>query len=478
MDGKYRYLDTNSFFYGDEYTNDRSSVSDLLLKQESGTYEKKEGDDSDYTEAVTLLEITEESPHKVKIYCNPELSNHWTHKTVWRTGNFVDGINRSNLFIWLADVPFAQFGATSEIDRDLSPGNSSLQKVRVTSKSINLTSIGNYLYTESGEKFKLIKGEVSTLADDQYVFYCEKIDATVGVENVRCWIDDNAGQCEFIKASRYSRQNDNTVEVVDNVNSPFSSGDENTFIYWANGSMSLIVDVINNDRIIVKEFGLTPDLEGGYYYGLKVVPHTKIFNDYFDDDVLLGRKISKKPIYYLQTRQYLPLPDSQKGVIKDGFAFVKDKSVLKFSTATLLYRIGYYLPAVQYNNIKYGEINDIVEASNGIYIFGVDYTVFLDTRTYKDAGDDRDGEFIPFLYDVDIVSELNGKMEKTNVLKIFDSNTIVVIGQDKKIRTLSGLNYSENIGVDIQKNNLDKLYNQVILGYDSTNGLYVWSIER
>ncbi|MHA1840404.1 MAG: hypothetical protein ACTSYW_00370 [Candidatus Heimdallarchaeota archaeon] len=487
IEGKYRYLDINSYLESDNVYYNRSDT-DSELKQESGTYIKDGDDDSDYAESVTLHEISEDYPHKVTFSINPKLASHWTHKTIWRTGNFLNGENSSNRFVWCADVPFAQMAYLE----DVTPldEEEKMFKINVSGDTIDETAEGNYLYSGHGSTkngtniiswyiHKVIEG-INDASEVIHILYAERIKK--GTATAFCWL----GSADIVNRPLkgfVSSQTNGTIKFVldgDYVDTRFYTADEGVVFYWENGSPCLIKKVLTSLEAEIEYLGLAPDYNTNVnaYLGLMIEPHERVYCDTTTDEKLLGKVISKSELYFLQTRQYLPLPSSKNCVVKDGFIFVEDNNEYKYSSFHKIYRMGYYLDGVQSSNLKYGEILAFSESRNGILIFGVDFVAFLDTGTFQDAGDPDLGEFIPFLYTTSIISEMNGIMPRTNVLSITDSDTKIFMCSDKKIRSINNNQMSENIGADIQRLNLDKLYNQATLGYDTINGLYLWSIEN
>jgi len=482
IDGKYRYLDTLSYSKGESIYNDRSE-DDSELRQESGTYIKESDDVSDYTECVTFNQISDKHPHKILFSIEPETAQHWGHKSIYRTGNFINGEQPSDRFIWCDDVPFAINGTIKMNDQ--LPGEDMWQLL--FSGNIDQSCEGNYLYTGSdldGEIFtKFYIYRVTKASGDWHSIVAKRIEGDIDFsKNTFSWIGSETVKNRpiscIVEGDSFGKKriilNDRFYDTK------FTLADEKTIVYMENGCTILIKDVLKDNNAYIEFLEGTPsyDVATQSYLGLLIEPHERVYNDINTDEKLLGRAMARKSLYYLQTRQYMPLPNSNFGCVKDGFIFVNEGSSYKYSSFKSPYRMGYFLDGYQSGKSKSGEIIDFSEMREGVLVIGVNYIAFLDTSTYQDAGEPDSGEYIPFLYGLNIISELYGKMPNTNILSILDSDTKAMICSDKKIRTITNGQISENIGSDIQRINLDKLQNQATIAYDTTNGLYLWSIER
>jgi hypothetical protein len=277
---------------------------------------------------------------------------HWTHFSVYGDENTNDPTNNPEVYSWLFDIPvMAGYTLTSAAGGLLTCTNTfglfrQYDIGAVVTFENGVTSTIEYLTDAAGTR---VYTPTSRWAHGTHVAVATQ-SATIGA-------------AEVMTLSKTGRR----VTRISGTRN-FTATDEKKPLFWADGTITYIIDFIDANTVDTLESGdkasqgaaIDPD------------PAGRNFGDYITDETI-GDMFLK---FGLRTRFLEPLPEVNRGCIVPGFMVVgnKNESTIYYSPMamgdfeTRTYNTGYHNPSKQFDNKIEDKIQDIRKYPDSVVV--------------------------------------------------------------------------------------------------------------
>jgi hypothetical protein len=436
----YGYLYIFSIATLDESGNSSRLSSTILA--ESGTCQNDSVKDYGECFFTTPIGVSLASNHVIGPFTVPNGASNITHMPLYRTrniGEYSGGAgtdvssegNRRDFFVWAADIPVAKAFVVT-----VSGGGATLTLVGSTNK-FSINDIGSQLKDTAGNTVLIA------------TFVSENV---VTVTNVSGSFADGTRYC-FVGNGRggVSSQSGKII-TGSGLGTPslLTTADVGEIVFVSDGTTRRIKKLINAYTFEVVEDGdftnlcITFKPSSGNF--------TRNWNDTLPDDSQGDGRISLSDMYafanegsdiYVPRRFALPIPNSNVGVIENGFMVCAKRTESKYYYSQIgdkPYTIGYYNAPYQSRKIN-GAITFMVIFPSKIIILCNDKTYALILNSATNSGRSAVGESIMELPTAECIDYKKG-VKAWQTIKFKTQNLMFAILNDASIKYFDGMAWS------------------------------------
>lgn len=478
---KYRYIATMSRNSGTLILFGRldSEAGQVFLHESAGN--KTPTKEKDYLEVHALAEIKLESNHNIVIFLNPPatVNEHYTHYSVYRTKNIIaknaDFAVVGQTFIYNDDVPVVKIGIFTGFGVE---PDGIVAEFTFISPTFNIQDVGSTLTSETGTEYTIIALVVDS--GSSVTLRVTKTDQSPIGSPTGKWYFIGAID-HFICDLKFGSNGDPIADKTSGSGTRnFISSDIGKQIYWSDGQVSIIKSINNPDEaVLYAKSGLPTELDdSGEICGV-IGFKQRCYNDTITDSILAGYQESGESLFFLQTRNFRPLPNGTLGAVKGGAYFVSstDESRYFYSQVAQFERTGSYHPTLQLNSKPVGVLTRLAGYPEALVIFGKNFTYYLDTTLETNGGFEELGEFIVVYVDPRLVDDKVGCPHE-GCAALADHGGEYIFTNEPAIRYFDGFKYSDNLALNkIQESEITQLTLNVIMGWDKKRGLNIWGVN-
>lgn len=458
----YRIIYTMSLISGfDVLTKNRLST-DVVQGHESAPAANFEVIDRDYGITMSVNSADTNGYIKANGVRYPASSRHFTHYSLYCTLNVnqagVDEGNKSNQFVYAADIPAAKGLTVSIASGEMEVFDGVLSAVD-EGDVIRLSGIGTYLLT--GVRYT--GGHWRAGLSQEGMTNPEGPDPGT-VSQAICYAGIGEGAILRVSISN------NFCSLISG--GSFSPGDVGKFLF-ASTDAYLIKRVINDATV---ELAWSSDAADVCVVMNPTVRYPRIV---ITDAILKSRRdaaSAEAAEYYLQSRYYKPLPNCSAWAIESGWMIgaMSGDHVYYYSDMARSKHLGYYKESKQYNNKIPAAITQIVGYSGAIYVRCRNSTHKIPTSVPVEVGDRDSGEQCSMLPDPIEVDGVIGVITQFDSVR-FPRGGEVVLTSEPAMRFFDGTSYGEPYDVDrVNKAMIRKCRRPVIMSYAPHRGLIIW----
>jgi hypothetical protein len=347
-------------------------------------------------------------------------------------------VHNPALYVWAYDLPVAKaFTATQS-------GN----VVTATTGFFETADVGSFLMWDNHVSGNIIAITSSTTA---------VVDGTVS----------NSGQC-VIGGGRVLNgyQSGKTITLTAGSFIPYN--DVGKPIFWADGRISWITDVVNSTTAItdfiqiINEQAATMNMYDDDTANYN--PFSRNYGDVILDDGIkvgeigLTERNQAANTLYFPKKGFIPLPDCDIGVFDYGLVICAIRDGAKFyhsDTAVKPYCVGYYRPDLQEERVE-EEIRQLCSVGSVVAVFMKTKTRTIAATSAQEAGATDIGESIYTLPSSVLVDNLIGVIAYQSIQT--KGSSIIALTNDRAIRGFDGTGWApSNLAMDRVQKDIDKI---------------------
>jgi hypothetical protein len=450
-------LYTMSLLIGDVYTNDRtSSLMDIYQQScPNGVYT---GTQQDYAVMLATTAVQPGAQLDWATFTMPAGSKGWTHFTLWRTRNISPaGQALGNLpynFIWALDVPI---GKAFKASRALNTG-----VITASVGTFDETDAGNTILWSDGSTDIIAVVNSSTQVTSQFT-------GTAALSNLACGI--GVGTAGHISGNVLSAAQSG-INITVSASQPsysLTSADEGKVIFWADGGVSIIKNVITSTTAIAGRF------QNHSSQPAVLNASTRVVADTTTDDTLTIRLNSGDSFYLLENELSTPLPSSAIGCVGNGSLISATNNELDYCDTDTNYLTGYHRQDEQHIDKMWGNVQEFRVLLDRIIIRTTTSTFEITTTSPTQGGNTAIGESFFVLPDPAVVDNSIGVNGRSSVL--LSNGNEIVLTQEPALKTFNGTQYSANEAEGRFQREIAKFKRPVFMSYSPARGLLIWGYQ-
>lgn len=444
----YRITYSMSRIVAPSYTMDRTDgVNGATLQHESPTLGIDKMLGSDYTEVWLANAIGATTPYLWEGFYPPAALQHYTHYSLYRTKNInansIAAGNKKDLFVWHKDVPVLKSFVCSRNASGV---------ITATSGTFDPEDIGNDITFADGTTDTIISYTSTTEVQGMVTSGKTSQAAALG------------GSTVFAIS-----QTGKTITIT---GKSLAAGDTGKQIFVSNGKIIFITEVLTTATALVHTSDTYSNLGG------TMDPETRHINDLLPDETLQTRIESGSTLYFLQSRFFQPLPNTNLGVINGGqyVVAISGENRYYYCNTSKEQLVGFYHPEKMKNEKITDGIQQLRSYQGKIIIRCTNSTWVLITSTSAAGGDSTLGEQYTVVGDPEILTDTIGVIGDTSSKTLANGQELVWT-TEPALRVFDGFSYGENLAANIM-DILRLFMPDVKISYSPSDGVHFWGDQE
>lgn len=367
--------------------------------------------------------------------------------------------NNPEIFIHIDDVPIMKAFTASEAQLD-----SPRSLITLNTGLFSQHDIGNVVLYENGQTSTI---EYLSDASGNRVYTMTSIYAVSEDGGTRALQSAGFGSATILTCSKSGN-----LVTRDSGARGFTASDVRKPIFWADGTIDWIIEVVSTTQVRTLESSSTDKPS----QGVVIDPTSRKFCDISTDFVVASRQKN----FTTEYRFFRSLPEVDLGVIVQGFLAVAiaGENTIYYSPMAVAkkYLVGYYNPAYQYDNRIEDEITFLMQLPDKLAVMCTKSAWVTATNTPRSTKIPAVGiqvALLPFFTLVDNI----GCVHVGSIRKI-DIGVYSMVTSEPSHRFFDGFKFTENLAFDQVMNTIERLSAFTFSHYNDIEGLRIWGARE